>query len=77
MPPDRSELHAFAVEPLGSQHDRERFDCGIPALNDYLRKQAHQGLTVTPSSQRRLLAAWLSTPAIAARDLESDFSWTP
>lgn len=30
------------VEPLGRNHDREHFDCGEPALNDYLRGQAAQ-----------------------------------
>lgn len=30
------------VEPLGHKHDREQFDCGEPALNDYLRRQATQ-----------------------------------
>ena len=30
------------VEPLDRIHDREDFDCGLPALNDYLRRQAAQ-----------------------------------
>ncbi len=30
------------VEPLGSAHDRAGFDCGEPALNDYLQKVARQ-----------------------------------
>src|SRR5216684_723249 len=30
------------IEPLARAHDREGFDCGIPALNDYLRRQATQ-----------------------------------
>lgn len=30
------------VEPLARGHDREGFDCGEPALNDYLRRQAMQ-----------------------------------
>jgi GNAT superfamily N-acetyltransferase len=42
MPSDGRELIAYTVERLGSQHDREAFDCGIPALNQYLKKQAHQ-----------------------------------
>ena len=29
-------------EPLARNHNREAFDCGIPALNDYLRRQATQ-----------------------------------
>ncbi len=30
------------IEPLGPHHDRERFDCGTPALNDYLKTTARQ-----------------------------------
>lgn len=30
------------VEPLARNHERETFDCGVPSLNDYLRRQATQ-----------------------------------
>lgn len=30
------------IEPLVRSHDREGFDCGIPELNGYLRRQAAQ-----------------------------------
>lgn len=30
------------VEVLNSNHDRNNFDCGVEALNDYLRKTARQ-----------------------------------
>jgi|SRR6266566_3481583 len=33
---------APVVEPLARGHDRENFDCGEPALNDYLQRQATQ-----------------------------------
>ena len=33
------------IEPLGSGHDRAGFDCGVPALNRYLRETAHQHVT--------------------------------
>jgi predicted GNAT family N-acyltransferase len=33
---------APAIEPLARKHDRENFDCGVSALNDYLRRQAAQ-----------------------------------
>ena len=30
------------IEPLGSHHDRESFDCGQPDLEDYLKRIARQ-----------------------------------
>lgn len=30
------------IESLSRTHDRARFDCGVPALNDYLQKTAIQ-----------------------------------
>jgi ribosomal protein S18 acetylase RimI-like enzyme len=32
----------FVIQLLNARHDRERFDCGEPALNDYLRRFARQ-----------------------------------
>ncbi len=32
----------WIVEPLGARHDRESFDCGVPALNEFLKKFARQ-----------------------------------
>lgn len=32
----------FLLEPLGAGHDRSAFDCGEPALDDYLRHRATQ-----------------------------------
>jgi GNAT superfamily N-acetyltransferase len=29
-------------EPIGRQHDRKRFDCGAPDLNEYLSRYARQ-----------------------------------
>ncbi|MFN7734055.1 MAG: GNAT family N-acetyltransferase [Pirellula sp.] len=34
----------FLCEPLGNQHDRMAFDCGVPALNIYLQKFAKQDM---------------------------------
>lgn len=33
----------FAFEPLGQQHDRAAFSCGVEPLDSYLQKQASQG----------------------------------
>jgi ribosomal protein S18 acetylase RimI-like enzyme len=32
----------YRVEPLGKQHDRSEFSCGVEALDRYLREQAGQ-----------------------------------
>ncbi len=38
-------LADWLIEPLNKGHDRKAFDCGEPALNDFLRRYArqHQG----------------------------------
>ncbi len=33
------------VEPLGSSHDRAAFSCGVPELDNYLKRQASQDHT--------------------------------
>ena len=35
-------MRDYVCEPLGKQHDRTQFDCGITVLNDYLSKYANQ-----------------------------------
>lgn len=35
-------MKAYVCEPLGNQHDRRQFDCGVSILNDYLAKYAKQ-----------------------------------
>ena len=35
-------MSEFVCQPLGKQHDRKRFDCGVPVLNDYLARIASQ-----------------------------------
>jgi predicted GNAT family N-acyltransferase len=32
----------WRIEPLGKQHDRAAFTCGIPALDDYIKTKATQ-----------------------------------
>jgi GNAT superfamily N-acetyltransferase len=32
----------YVIEPLSRRHDRKPFDCGQPALNDYLQRYARQ-----------------------------------
>ncbi len=38
----KQEATKFAIEPLGKQHDRAAFSCGVEALDTYLHKQAGQ-----------------------------------
>ena len=38
--PDRPEPRLSAPAPLTAEHDLSAFDCGEPALNDWLRRQA-------------------------------------
>jgi len=40
----RPENRAFWIEPLGPQHDRAAFSCGVDSLDFYLQKQAGQDL---------------------------------
>jgi hypothetical protein len=35
-------MKGHVCEPIGNQHDRTRFDCGVSVLNDYLAKYAKQ-----------------------------------
>lgn len=35
---------AIRIEPLSAEHDRGAFDCGVEALNRYIRTQAGQDL---------------------------------
>lgn len=43
-------------EPLGPQHDRAGFSCGIEALDNYLRRQARQDF------KKRVSVAFVLTP---------------
>ena len=35
-------MSGYVCEPLGKQHDRNAFDCGVSVLNEYLSKYANQ-----------------------------------
>ncbi|HEY4942190.1 MAG TPA: GNAT family N-acetyltransferase [Rhizomicrobium sp.] len=45
------------IEPLGEQHDRSGFSCGVDALDRYFRTQAGQ------DSRRRIAACFVLTAA--------------
>jgi predicted GNAT family N-acyltransferase len=40
--PKPSQQRNYRVEPLGKQHDRSKFSCGVEALDRYLHEQAGQ-----------------------------------
>lgn len=42
MPSEQEQQLKFTIEPLGDQHDRAAFFCGVEALDAYLQKQAGQ-----------------------------------
>jgi GNAT superfamily N-acetyltransferase len=65
-------LPAWREEPIGRQHDRQAFDCGDAALNDYLRRFARQNhesgggktlVAVTPDAPTRVLGFYSLSPA--------------
>ena len=37
-----SSPEGWGIEPLGPRHDRESFECGEPALDEFLKKYARQ-----------------------------------
>jgi GNAT superfamily N-acetyltransferase len=40
----RPETHVFRIEPLGKQHDRAGFSCGVDSLDHYFKTQASQDM---------------------------------
>ncbi len=58
-------------EPIGRHHDRKAFDCGDPALNEYLRRYARQNhetggaktfVAVSPPEPARILGFYTIGP---------------
>ena len=52
----------WVVEPLGVRHDRDPFDCGVPALDDFLKKYARQNEELNLS--RTYVARRLDDPRV-------------
>ncbi len=50
----RLDLGAVRIEPLGPEHDRLHFACGVPALDRYFREQAGQ------DAKRRVAAPFVA-----------------
>ena len=49
-------MSKFLCQPLTKQHDRKSFDCGIDALDEYLRLRASQDM------RRRVAAVFVMVP---------------
>lgn len=46
----------YRIEPLGNQHDRAAFSCGVAALDAYIQQRARQDM------DRNLAAVFILTP---------------
>jgi predicted GNAT family N-acyltransferase len=46
----------YRIQPLGSNHDRAAFSCGVAGLDTYMQRQARQDL------DRKLAAVFILTP---------------
>lgn len=62
-------------EPIGRHHDRKNFDCGSPALNEYLERYARQNhdsggaktfVAVSPTAPERVLGFYSISPGAIA-----------
>lgn len=71
------DLAAIRIEPLGPEHDRSAFSCGVAALDRYLREQAGQDarrpvaapFVASPDSMRVLGFYTLSATSIQLADV--------
>jgi len=68
-------LEAWHEEPIGKRHDREAFDCGDDALNEFLRRYARQShemgaaktfLAIHDAGNRTILGYYTLSPASIA-----------
>jgi hypothetical protein len=77
-------MTGFICEPLGKQHDRESFHCGVAELDRWLKQQARQDqdryvtavYVFTPTSEPTRIAGFytLSATSIALADLPDTFA---
>ena len=68
-------IRAWHEEPVGKRHDREAFDCGEPALNEFLRRYARKSheiggaktfLAVNDAGYKTILGYYSLSPASIA-----------
>jgi predicted GNAT family N-acyltransferase len=58
----------FRLDPLGKEHARAGFDCGVESLNLYLKKQASQDM------RRKANAVFVLTPLTAPSQIAGYFT---
>jgi len=77
------DLTGITVEPLGRQHDRAAFHCGVEALDRYLKQQARQDadkrvaapfVAVSPPDKRVLGYYTLSASVLTLADLPDELA---
>jgi len=70
----------FRIEPLGREHERESFSCGVRELDAYIRHQAGQDsrrdlatvFVLTPNGRQIVGYYTLSAHTLNARDLPAE-----
>lgn len=77
-------MREYVCEPLGNQHDRSQFDCGVSVLNEYLAKYAKQDVKrkasavfvlVERSEPKRVRGFYtLCATSVALSELPEEFS---
>lgn len=77
------DLTGITVEPLGRQHDRAAFHCGVEALDRYLKQQARQDadkrvaapfVAISQPDKRVLGYYTLSASVLTLADLPDDLA---
>jgi ribosomal protein S18 acetylase RimI-like enzyme len=72
---------AFVIQPLSGRHDRSSFDCGEPALDEFLRRYARQNeergigrtFVAVPDGQTTVVGFYtLAAGSVAFVDLPGD-----
>jgi len=65
--PNQDDL-LYRLEPLGKQHDRAAFSCGVDSLDSYLKTQASQDM------RRKANAVFVLVPADSPRTIAGYFT---
>jgi predicted GNAT family N-acyltransferase len=75
-------MEQYKITPLGSQHDKRNFECGIDLFDNYIRKQANQdikrklSICFVLSNKENIVMGYytLSNAEIPRRNLPSQIS---